>query len=49
MTKKQFVALADSIREHNRVAKYNGKNPFTNGQLRRVGTLLRSGESAVQA
>jgi hypothetical protein len=29
MTKKQFVALADSIREHNRLAKFNGETAFT--------------------
>jgi hypothetical protein len=33
MSKKQFVALADSIREHNRLAKFNGENPFTDDQL----------------
>jgi hypothetical protein len=33
MTKKQFVALADSIREHNRVAKFNGEKAFTVDQL----------------
>src|SRR5437868_3986387 len=33
MTKRQFVALADSIREHNRLAKFNGENAFTVGQL----------------
>ena len=33
MTKKQFVALADSIREHNRLAKFNGENAFTDDQL----------------
>ncbi len=26
MTKKQLVDLADSIREHNRLAKFNGEN-----------------------
>jgi hypothetical protein len=30
MSKKQFVALADSIREHNRLAKFNA---FTCDQL----------------
>ena len=33
MTKKQFVALADSIREHNRLAKFNGEHAFTVDQL----------------
>ena len=33
MTKKQFVALADSIREHNRLAKFNGEHAFTNDQV----------------
>jgi hypothetical protein len=33
MTKKNFVALADSIREHNRLAKVNGENAFTDDQL----------------
>jgi len=33
MTKKQFVVLADSIREHNRLAKFNGENAFTDDQL----------------
>jgi hypothetical protein len=34
MTKKQFVTLADSIREHNRLAKFNGENAaFTVDQL----------------
>jgi hypothetical protein len=33
MTKKHFVALADSIREHNRVARFNGENAFTQEQL----------------
>src|SRR5205823_1463417 len=33
MTKKQFVALANSIREHNRLAKFNGENAFTLDQL----------------
>jgi hypothetical protein len=33
MSKKQFVALADSIREHNRLAKFNGENAFTVDQL----------------
>jgi hypothetical protein len=33
MTKKQFVALADSIREHNRLAKFNGDHAFTVDQL----------------
>ena len=33
MTKKQFVALADSIREHNRLANLNGENAFTVDQL----------------
>ena len=33
MTKKNFVALADSIREHNRVAKFNGETAFTDDQL----------------
>jgi hypothetical protein len=33
MTRKQFVALADSIGEHNRLAKFNGENAFTVDQL----------------
>jgi len=33
MSKKQFVALADSIREHNRLAKFNGEHAFTLDQL----------------
>jgi hypothetical protein len=33
MTKKQFVALADSIREYNRLAKFNGGTAFTDDQL----------------
>jgi hypothetical protein len=33
MTKKHLVALADSIREHNRVAKFNGETVFTANQL----------------
>ena len=33
MIRKQFVALADSIREHNRLAKFNGEKAFTDDQL----------------
>jgi hypothetical protein len=33
MTKKNFVGLADSIREYNRVAKFNGETAFTDDQL----------------
>jgi hypothetical protein len=33
MTKKNFVALADSIREHNRLAKFNSENAFSDDQL----------------
>jgi hypothetical protein len=33
MSKKDFVALADSIREHNRLANLNGENAFTDDQL----------------
>ena len=33
MTRKDFVALADSIREHNRLANLNGENAFTVDQL----------------
>jgi hypothetical protein len=33
MTRKQFVALADSIREHNRLARFKGENAFTDDQL----------------
>lgn len=33
MTKKHFVALADLIREHNRIAKQNGENAFAQDQL----------------
>jgi len=33
MSKKQFVALADSIREHNRLAQFNGESVFTLDQL----------------
>jgi len=33
MTRKLFVALADSIREHNRLAKFNGEIAFTDDQL----------------
>ena len=33
MTRKLFVALADSIREHNRLAKFNGETAFTDDQL----------------
>jgi hypothetical protein len=33
MSKKHFVALADSIREHNRVARLNSENAFTADQL----------------
>lgn len=33
MTKKHFVALADLIREHNRLAQLNGDNAFTRDQL----------------
>jgi hypothetical protein len=33
MTKKHFVALADSIREHNQLAKFNGETAFTSDQL----------------
>jgi len=33
MTRKQFVALADSIRVHNRLAPFNGENAFTVDQL----------------
>jgi hypothetical protein len=33
MTKKQFVALADSIREHNRLGNLNGETAFTDVQL----------------
>jgi hypothetical protein len=33
MTKKQFVALADSIREHDRLANLNGENAFSIDQL----------------
>ena len=43
MTKKQFVSLADSIREHNRLAKFNGESVFTIDQL---AALARFCESA---
>jgi hypothetical protein len=33
MTRKIFVALADSIREHNRLAEFNGETAFTDDQL----------------
>ena len=33
MIKKQFVALADSIRGHNRVAKFNCETAFADDQL----------------
>ena len=33
MSKKQFVALADSIREHNRLAKFNAEHAFADDQL----------------
>lgn len=33
MSKKHFVALAASIREHNRLAKFNGETAFTVDQL----------------
>jgi hypothetical protein len=33
MSKKQFIALADSIREHNRLAKFNDDAAFTDDQL----------------
>jgi hypothetical protein len=33
MTRKDFVALADSIREHNRLAQFDGENAFTLDQL----------------
>ena len=33
MSRKQFVALADSIREHNRLANFNGETAFTLDQL----------------
>jgi hypothetical protein len=33
MSKKHFVALADLIREHNRLANFNGENAFTEDQL----------------
>ena len=33
MSKKLFVALADSIREHNRLAKFNGEHAFTVDEL----------------
>lgn len=33
MTKKHFIALADSIIEHNRSAKLSGETAFTPGQL----------------
>ncbi len=33
MSKKDFIALADAIREHNRVAINNGEIPFTPDQI----------------
>ena len=42
MTKKQLVALADSIREHNRLAKFNGENAFTLDQLAALARLCAS-------
>ena len=33
MTKKQFIALADNIKEHNRCAVNNGDIPFTSDQI----------------
>ena len=45
MTRKQFVALADSIREHNRVAKFNGENAFTDDQLAALARFCASENS----
>ncbi len=33
MTKRHFVALADWIREHDRLAKFNGETVFTADQV----------------
>jgi hypothetical protein len=40
MNRKQFVAPADSIREHNRLAKFNGETAFTDNQLAALATTL---------
>ena len=42
MTKKNFVALADSIREHNRLAKVNGENAFTVDQVAELARFCAS-------
>ena len=33
MSKKHFIALADAIRDHNRIAINNGEIPFTPDQI----------------
>ena len=47
MTKKQFVALADSIGEHNRFAKFNGETPFTDDQLAALARFCANGEPPI--
>lgn len=33
MSKKHFIAIADAIREHNRIAVNGNDDPFTDSQL----------------
>src|SRR5436309_1226208 len=40
---KQFVALADSIREHNRHPKFDGENAFTEYQPAALARFCASG------
>jgi hypothetical protein len=42
MTKRNFIALADSIREHNRLAKSNGETAFTADQLAALASFCAS-------
>ena len=43
MSKTQFVPLADSIREHNRLAKFNVENFVTDDQLAALARFCVSG------
>lgn len=42
MSKKDFIALADAIKEHNRRAQFNGEARFTEGQLDSLADFCRS-------
>jgi hypothetical protein len=45
MTKKTFIALADSIREHNRIR--GDPMAYTKASLKRLRAIIREGKSVV--